>query len=110
MSGDQDFVPPPGKTAISLLLATGFVIMRPSADAAVEPPPLAVSVRLYVSNGASLGPPPGILPEGLPVTFGFGFGLLAGFGFGLLAAGAPVCCSGLAASVDGVMTISLIMG
>jgi len=84
--------------------------MRPSADAALEPALLAVSVRLYASNGASLGPPPGILLEGLAVTLGFGFGLLAGFGFGLLAAGAPVCFSGLAASVDGVMITSLIKG
>jgi hypothetical protein len=93
ITGDQDFVVPPGKTAISLLFATGFVIMLPSADADFEPPLPEISVRLYDSNGASLGTPARI-PEGLPAGLGFGLlatgvlgGVFAGFGFGLLAAG-----------------------
>jgi|GEM_PF-3161018 len=98
MTGDQSFALPPGKMLISLFFATGLVIMSLPAVVAFDPVPEAMS-RLYVSKGASLGPLPGRLADGLPATFGFGFGLLAegvtggvfatlGFGLGLLPAGA----------------------
>jgi hypothetical protein len=98
MTGDQSFALPPGKMLISLFFATGLVIMPLSEEVALDPLPVARS-RLYVSNGANLGPPPERVPAGLAATFGFGFGLLAegvaggvfatlGFGFGLLPAGA----------------------
>jgi hypothetical protein len=97
MAGGQSFALPPGKMLISLFFATGLVIMPMSDEVAFDPPPVTAS-RLYVSKGASLGPLPGRLPDGLAATLGFGFGLLAegvsgdvfatlGFGFGLLPAG-----------------------
>lgn len=92
--------------------------MPPSAeDTPLEPPRLAILVRVYVSNGASLAPPPEKLSAGLLAGFGFGLlaeelldGVFAGFGFGLLAANVPVCLSLLAVSVNGVMITSLIKG
>jgi hypothetical protein len=96
MTGNQSFALPPGKMSISLFFATGLVIMLLSDEVAFGPLPVGRS-RLYMSNGASLGPPPERVPDGLAATFGFGFGLLAegvaggvfatlGFGFGLLPA------------------------
>lgn len=109
-----------GKTEISLFFATGFDLVPSSSGAAFELPP-AVSVRLYVPSEASLGPPPGGLPEGLPAALGFGFGLLPeggfwggfaawGFGFGVTAEGVAGCFSVLAGSAVCVMITSLKKG
>ena len=87
---------PPGKMLSILVLATGLERMSPSSGAAFAPP-LAIPAREYVSNGASLGPPPTGEPDGLLAMAGFGFGLLAtaGFGFGLAPGGVS---DGLAAT------------
>jgi hypothetical protein len=128
----HSFGVPPGKMLSSLVLATGLDLMSPSSAVALVLPE-AIPARVYVSNGASLGPPPALVPA----TAGFGFGLLAagalagfaataGFGLGLapggvsdgLAAtaglgfgdpptGAVVCLSVLAGSVGCVMITSL---
>lgn len=84
MSTAQSFGVPPGKMLIILVLATGFDLMSPVSGAGFE---LAgTPVRLYASNGASLGPLPTGEADGLLATAGFGFGALAA---GVLAAGAP---------------------
>ncbi|MBV5326717.1 hypothetical protein [Chlorobium phaeobacteroides] len=106
MTGNQNFVVTPGKTTINLFFATGFVIIPPPVNAALEALLLVIQVRLYVSNGASLSPPTG----SFGLLAGLGFGLLAGLGFGLITAEVPDCLSCLAVSVDGVMITSFDKG
>jgi hypothetical protein len=115
-----------------LVFATGLERMSRSSGAAFMLPE-ATPARVYVSNGASLGPPPVCVPAtagfgfgavaagataGLLATLGFGFGLApggvsdglaatAGLGFGDPPAGVLVCLSVLAGSVGCVMITSL---
>jgi hypothetical protein len=83
MQPTQSFGVPPGKMLSILVLATGLDLISPDSGAAFELPDEA-ALRVYASNGASLGPLPALFPDGLLATDGFGFGdeASAGFGFG----------------------------